>query len=391
MTSSAHISESPMRPGTARIGFSGIVIIADDLTGACDSGAAFLASGHRVRAVLDTSHVDCEQLQRADSPGEPGVWAFTTETRGMEEVEAADRVGKCMTALAPIWPYALAFKKVDSAARGHFGPEISAALHASGVELALVAPAFPEAGRTVSGGILHVRDWSGQDGVKPLRDLFRHEAANTIDVLPAGSEGELELRIGRAVAIGTRILLCDSTSQSDLERLARAALRVQQPLLWTGSAGLAHALSGLLPRSASKAERLTARRDARTLLFVGSPHPVTRLQVSHLQQQVDRTDRAIHRIPCTNGSEQDVIAAFKAGPVGALILTGGDTAAFVLRSLGAAQIELAGEVERGIPWGFVAGGAADGCIVVTKSGGFGERDALVHAFEFCERRLYEKA
>ena len=126
-------------------------------------------------------------------------------------------------------------------------------------------------------------------------------------------------------------------------------------------------------------------------IFVGSPHPVTSLQVAHLQQEGDSIDSAIHRIPSTDGSEQDLVAAFNASPVGALILTGGDTAAFVLRALGAAQIELAGEIARGIPWGFVMGGVADGCAVVTKSGGFGERDALVHAFEFCERRLYEKA
>ena len=63
MTSSAHTTESPMRHGTNRVDFSRIVIVADDLTGACDSGVAFLASNRRVRIVLDASRVDCEQLQ----------------------------------------------------------------------------------------------------------------------------------------------------------------------------------------------------------------------------------------------------------------------------------------------------------------------------------------
>jgi uncharacterized protein YgbK (DUF1537 family) len=86
-----------------------------------------------------------------------------------------------------------------------------------------------------------------------------------------------------------------------------------------------------------------------------------------------------------------VVDAVHAGPVAALILTGGDTAAFVQRSLGASRIELGGELARGIPWGFVEGGVADGCVVITKSGGFGDRDTLVQAFEFCERRSYETA
>jgi uncharacterized protein YgbK (DUF1537 family) len=119
--------------------------------------------------------------------------------------------------------------------------------------------------------------------------------------------------------------------------------------------------------------------DGRTLLFVGSPHPVTSLQIAHLEKSPHATSRATHRIPHADASPQDVVAAFTAKPAAALILTGGDTAAFVLRSLGASSLELAGEVARGIPWGFVEGGVADGCVVITKSGGFGER------------RLYETA
>jgi uncharacterized protein YgbK (DUF1537 family) len=269
--------------------------------------------------------------------------------------------------------------------------EISAVLRCSGAALALVAPAFPEAGRTVESGVLTVRDWSGQDAAIPLRGQFPHEDANGVEVLPAGSEQHLEQGIVRAVTKGTRVLLCDSTSQNDLERLAAAGLQVQQPLVWAGSAGLAHALAGKLATSIPKAASQTMQRHGRTLLFVGTPHAVTSLQVAHLQRESGGMDRAIYRIPCAAASEQDVVAAFTAGPVSALILTGGGTASFVLHALGASSIMLAGEIARGIPWGFVEGGMADGCAVITKSGGFGEREALVHAFEFCERRSSEPA
>jgi uncharacterized protein YgbK (DUF1537 family) len=390
MTLSVRTMESPMGPGTDRVDFSRIVIVADDLTGACDSGAAFLASGRRVRVVLDAGP-DFNQLKQAEYPGEQGVWAFTTETRDLAEEQAGGRVGDCMNALGPLWQDALAFKKVDSAARGHFGAEISAALRSSVATLALVAPAFPEAGRTVEGGVLRVRDWSGQDTAKPLRELFSQEVGAAVDGLPVCSEQELEQRIVRAMANGTRFLVCDARTQADLERLTAAALRVHEPLLWVGSAGLAHALAGLLPLSAAKPRSHPVQRHGRTLLFVGSPHPITSLQVLHLEQSPHAASRAPCRIPHTDASPQDVVAAFTAEPVAALILTGGDTAAFVLQALGASSIDLAGEVAQGISWGFVEGGLADGCVVITKSGGFGERDALVQAFEFCERRSYETA
>jgi D-threonate/D-erythronate kinase len=368
-----------------------IFILADDLTGACDSGAAFLAGGRSVRVVLDVSGLDAERLLLTEDDDCETVWAFTTETRNLPPEEAGEVVAASMAALHPVSQDALLFKKIDSAARGHLGVEIMAALRHSGAALALIAPGFPGAGRTVQSGILNVCDWSGQDAMISLRDLFPDVDANAIDVLPAGSEQQLEQGIMRAVANGTRILLCDSNTQADLERLAAVALRVQQPLLWAGSAGLAHALAGTLPAPRATIALPSARRHGRTLLFVGTRHSVTSLQVSHLERESGTTNRAIHRIQHGAPLEQEVVAAFAAQPVSALVLTGGGTAAFVLRTLGASSIVLAGQLALGIPWGFIEGGLADGCIVITKSGGFGEHDALLQAFEFCEGRSCETA
>jgi uncharacterized protein YgbK (DUF1537 family) len=368
-----------------------IFILADDLTGACDSGVAFLACGRPVRVLLDASRFELRALRQAEAKGNPTVWALTTETRNLSPEEASGRVAASMSELYPISRETLLFNKIDSAARGHMGVEIMAALRSSGAALTLVAPAFPKAGRTVQSGVLNVRDCSGQDATVSLRDLFPDVDAQEIDILPAGSEHHLEHEIERGLANGTRVLLCDASTQADLEQLAAAALRLQQPVLWAGSAGLAHALAGALPASASSVPLPAAHRHGRTLLIVGTQHPVTNLQVSYLAQKREIRDRAIYRVQWSAAWEREIVAAFTAAPVSALILTGGDTAAFVLRSLGASSIVLAGEIATGIPWGFIEGGAADGCIAVTKSGGFGQHEALVHAFEFCERRSYEPA
>jgi uncharacterized protein YgbK (DUF1537 family) len=73
------------------------------------------------------------------------------------------------------------------------------------------------------------------------------------------------------------------------------------------------------------------------------------------------------------------------------VLTGGDTASFVLRALNASSILLAGELAPGIPWGIIQGGDAEGCIVITKSGGFGRHDTLADAFDFCQRIDHRRA
>jgi uncharacterized protein YgbK (DUF1537 family) len=68
---------------------------------------------------------------------------------------------------------------------------------------------------------------------------------------------------------------------------------------------------------------------------------------------------------------------------GALLLTGGETAIAVLRSLGAGGLRLTGELEPGLALGILAGGPFDGLAVMTKAGGFGDADALVRAWEAC--------
>jgi uncharacterized protein YgbK (DUF1537 family) len=234
--------------------------------------------------------------------------------------------------------------------------------------------------------MLDIRDAAGQHTTISLRSLFPDVEDAHIEVLAVGSEAVLEQQLSHALNSGVHVVLCDATSQSDLERLANAAFRLPQPILWAGSAGLARALAAILPALKQRDVIPPARRTSRTMLFVGTDHPVTTLQVSHLEaQSSDPAQCSIHRVD--SQSQEKIRDAFEVAPVAALVLTGGDTAAFVLRALNASSILLAGEISPGIPWGTIQGGLADGCTVITKSGGFGERDALARAFEFCNRRV----
>lgn len=370
-----------------------IFILADDLTGACDSAVAFVSSGRTVRLMLDIDNL-------TTTPARPeSVVAFTTETRNLpDRQQAAERVAHIITLLSKT-PTAILFKKVDSAARGHFGAETVAALDASGAALALVAPAFPQAGRTVHSGVLTVRDAAGQNTTIALRDLFPHVDDAHIGALSTGPAATLQRGIARAVAAGIRILLCDAQTQTDLDHLALAASSLDHPVLWTGSAGLAHALARTVPPSRHAAP-VSPDRDpdsdfdsdaGRTLLFIGTDHPVTALQLSHLAAHPPAQAHTIHSIDWEHTSQQQIRATFAAAPTAALVLTGGETAAYVLQALHTSSILLAGELATGIPWGILEGGDADGCIVVTKSGGFGSHRALADAIHFCAQRCTGRA
>jgi len=330
-------------------------------------------------------------LHSGDVQAEPGaVAAVSTETRNLSSLEAVRIVERTVRESHRFRDSGILFKKVDSAGRGHLVEETMAALQASGAALALIAPAFPEAGRTVSGGVLHIRDAAQQDSYLDLAAMFAAHGQH-VDLLPVTNEDELERAVRRAMDDATRVLVCDAETQRDLDRLAAAACRIEQPILWTGSAGLALALASQFPPANSDRPGDREWPAGRTLVFVGTDHPVTNLQVSHIQQVSAAAASQIHRIEWNNSSAECVREVFSEARVSALILTGGDTAAFVLRTLNAHAIRLVGELGPGVPWGFIEGGDADGCVVVTKSGGFGRHDTLTNAFHFCSRRVYAPA
>lgn len=327
-----------------------IVVLADDLTGACDAAVAFLRTGRSVRVWFGAT----VQFSAPET-----VQAFNTDSRSLSPRRAERAVSQAIETLG-VRPGSLFFKKVDSAARGPFAAEVLAAHRALKTRAVLLAPAFPAAGRTVRDGVLRIEDAAGSATEIPLADLFPASAREQIAIIsdPSG--------VAAAVGSGKTIVLCDSATQADLENMAHAAQRMTG-LLYAGSAGLAQALAAL---SRLKLPKAFIPAVSRTLLIAGSPHPVTRLQLEAVGRAGD-DGLQILEIQSTFRARARVRSAFSSFAPGALILTGGETALLAVEALEAHSFILQGEIAPGIPWGLVQGGAAHGCVVVTKSGGFG--------------------
>jgi len=71
--------------------------------------------------------------------------------------------------------------------------------------------------------------------------------------------------------------------------------------------------------------------------------------------------------------------------VAAFVATGGETAALLLQAMGATALEIDRELLPGIPLCRIADGDWAGMPLVTKAGGFGERNALVRAVALFRR------
>jgi len=362
-----------------------LAVIADDFTGALDSGVQFVHAGLQSEFIL-------QELRDAAAPV---VRVFTTDSRNIDEAAAIARTQSRASSCGRT----RLFKKIDSTMRGHVGAEIEALLAAHGLRRAVLCPAAPDAGRTVEHGRLRV------GGVALHETAFAddpHWPARTCmiaDLLRRPVTHFERVTAEDIVHAPTSIVSVDARTNADLAAIAHAAHAAGA--LPCGSLGLARAWAHLFARSDAADAPLAPHRAAPTLIVSGSRHPNSHAQIARLaaagavaftpQDDVARMRNALA------AGRAVVLAAdheFVAGGVtaalavavtqlvnlvrpGTLILVGGETAAAVCTALAVAAVRIDGEVEVGMPWGTIIGGAADGATIVTKAGGFGGADALV--------------
>jgi uncharacterized protein YgbK (DUF1537 family) len=386
-----------------------LTILADDLTGAADAAGYF--GDLRLTAVVT---LDGTASYRAD------VLVINTNSRHLSQTEAARRNTLAMSRIFPrqdTIPSRWIYKKIDSTLRGHPGAELKAIMNTLGCKHALVAPAFPEQGRTTVDGIQLLND-------QPLENtIFRTQVASSnlsAAFKPCTNDHQLysiELSIVRTgvSAVQRRlqeqvptIYLADAETAQDLRILAEAAI-AQDIRMFCGSAGLSRALGQVLPlKSFVPAPTVPIRIGGPILVVAGSRHPTTNLQIEYssntsivivsLTSQENETMQSALN-PLSKG--QDVIlttdnittprridpkiakslgritkSISKEVDLGGLVLTGGDTALTLLQSLGCRILWLQGELEPGIPWGRLLTGTQPGLAVVTKAGGFGNKQTL---------------
>lgn len=417
-----------------------MLVIADDFTGANDTGVQLAKKGARTEVLLH---------HRAGK-SQADVLVINTESRAIRFEEAAQRVKEAITQFALQQP--LIYKKIDSTFRGNPGAEIAAALEATGARLAVIAAAIPAAGRVtlngeclVNGQPLHATEFASD----PKTPIISSRIATILASQTSLPVHELSLAAIRSSSLGEQLtalaglqqvlVVMDAQTEEDLQAIANAAARLTFPVVYAGAAGLANALPAALymrPRS-----RLPL------LIVAGSMSEATRKQVRYASEhentgivdisveemlgenaascinRLAEQSAAIllsrqHCILRTSRSQQDrelidglcqrwrlprqqlgetlsqrlaelTLAILGQAQIGGLFLTGGDIATAVAASLHAEGYRIAGEIAPCIPWGTFTRSDLDDLPVITKAGGFGSENILSEAIGFLEE-LYER-
>ena len=408
-----------------------LAVIADDLTGACDTACQFTPYGfrpevvHSVAGNLRQHH--CLVLNSESRKDEPGV----AHQKVFDFAAALMRAG-----------YLPFYKKLDSTLKGPWCAELAGMAKAVRPEIVVVAPAFPAWGRTTVQGVQCVQG-------RPVGESRFHALPHT-DTSPATEPGNLiqalqgqfgkRVRHFRRAALkrgaaalakemdtarfeGFPFLVFDAELDEDLKTIVLAGCRLESRILWAGSGGLARSLPrgwGLSTQPSNSHSHFSCTH---SLVINGSFNPANKEQLACLEHAgttlcwIEDEDADDHNLclrkveslltvlegggdvalsvrlnkPVRSANHlqklQDTLQFVSArclaatGNVG-MILIGGDTAIKVYRSLDAAAIRIEGEVQPGVPHGRWVGGRFSELPVVTKAGGFGQADTLVTAVAF---------
>ncbi|MDE2572273.1 MAG: hypothetical protein KGM44_07090 [bacterium] len=314
--------------------------IADDLTGAAETAAAIgRVRGAPVRVVL----------HRVRAPeGEVIVVPLRRS-----KAERARRVAGRLT----LPGRGAIFVKIDSTLRGPW-VELVAALAARMQTQPLIAPAFPERGRSVEGGIALV------DGAPLFASPFRGEIAGA-----DRARTLTELIALRAPALDAQLV--DARDAADLDAVARCACEQGRRLV-VGSAGLAEAFA----RTAG----LDRPRDAAEPGAPTASGPVIIAAGSRAAATVRQVDRVKERAAVLRGKGLRLLAqrAVEAAAHGTIVACGGETALQILYALRARGIVVYGEIAPAVIHARPIG--AD-LTLLTKSGSLGKDDAILQALE----------
>ena len=392
-----------------KVGAARIVMIADDLSGAADCAVSCAVQG--LRTVV--------QLSETPSSEPAQVLAIDAASRSMPADRAAATVERIVANYEHA-PGRVLFKKLDSVLRGHIGPELAAMRCGRTPTVMVMAPALPAQGRTTIDGcqLLNGQRVAGADAQKMLGSAGLTSAQINL-TLVRGAPPQLAAAMTE-LARRHDALVCDAETDGDLQTIAAAIAALPHAgwdgsIIWAGSSGLARHIPKALGIGGASGPGEDPRFRGPILLVVGSRAALAHEQAREaghapamttvllapealrescgtaLGDALDFGNDVMAVIDSNDeGAEDPRLCAALASwilphldKVGALIVTGGETARAVLAMSDITGLRLLREVEPGVPLAVSVG--ARQIPVITKSGSFGDRATLARCVSVLRR------
>ncbi|MEQ5727678.1 four-carbon acid sugar kinase family protein [Providencia rettgeri] len=406
-----------------------LIVLADDFTGANDAGVN-----------LVNAELVADVVFQLPYSGKAQALIINSDSRAMDANHANEKIHDLVSKIGKIRQTDWVLKKIDSTLRGNIGSEIEALMQATGRTIAILASAYPNAGRvTIKGncyvhGKLITETEFASDPKTPvlhaniaeiirlqskiscvnvthqqLNDLFKHHDKN-------GNNQHL-------------IIIVDTQTQDELKHVVSVATQAKTLPLLVGSSGLFQAFS----------ESQVVKNHSNLFAMIGSMSEIAQKQINRLtshpnthfvhldidemlshgiqkyqqiiSEALNQGQHCIAHTSLEHSARHQVIAlcekwALTRTQLGekiclllgeltqqvisysspkALYLSGGDVAIAAANALGAEGFNIQGQIADCVPYGrFIH--SEWNKLVLTKAGAFGSEDTLFEILTFIERK-----
>jgi uncharacterized protein YgbK (DUF1537 family) len=419
------------------------IILADDLSGACDTAVQFSNFGYKTIVLNKTNNL-------ASVSDQFNTIAITTNSRDTSPLDAKEKAKQVCRHLKKFNNINI-YKKIDSTWRGNIGAELEVILEELGFKFALICSAYPQNKRIglggyllVDGRLLHHTPMAKDPG-SPITEGFlpgylRKQTSLTVEhislqIIEKGSAVISEYILEK-VKNGPCLFIADAIEDEHLDVLAAISTKIHLPHILVGSAGLSAAML-------RQEKHIVKEKKPPVLTVIGSVHPNSNLQVDEMikkfgvkeiyipwQNLLHYSEGVLKNLALeatnilkdgedlvirTSQSASDVELAKSEGTrmglsgveiansisqglqkfmgsilgkvnIAGIMVTGGTTALQLLEVLKAEGIEVQKEIEPGVPLGKIVGGVLNGLSIITKAGGFGSRNVFCHGAEILKQK-----
>jgi uncharacterized protein YgbK (DUF1537 family) len=260
------------------------VIIADDLTGANDTGAILAQDGFKVGTILKTS--DMDKFKNFD------VLCISTNSRGMQPDDAYEKV-KNAANLFENKEDLFFSKRIDSTLRGNVGAEIDSIIETLGNDaVAIVVASFPNSGRVSIGDILLVhgvplqKTEVAKDPTSPVKtsrvtEIVKKQSKYSVgyislDKVLKGAKIIKDEVIEKAK--DNRVIVIDAQTVNDIDEIAKGCVESKLRFVAIDPGTFTAAVARVLYKKDEEVKTM-----GKVLCGIGSASNLTREQVNFLK------------------------------------------------------------------------------------------------------------
>ena len=392
------------------------LIIADDLTGANDTGVKLTNNGIPVKVYFSAFNITPRYSCVID-----------TETRNVSESKAYDKV-KTIMASINLEGFDYIYKKVDSTLRGNIVSELKAICERIDPDYVVFDPALPALGRQVINEKMMVNNVEldktefAHDPIKPIvTDNIKRIMEETFNKKLIQYFNLKALRFNEPLDLSKKYFGFVSENDDDLAKVVNLFQHMKGKILWIGSSGLIDAITK------------NYESNPPAMAIVGSVSEKTREQLRYAQENgleiislpiyqiyssdsyskyveqavqilkkgknlalvssaslnrsdLEKTKAKFRETGIKQSEIENIVQTILAGicrrvinkyPVSGLLITGGSTAQGVLKLVKAQGTTIKEEIAFGMPLLKINGGEFDGINMISKAGAFGDSSLIM--------------